>query len=72
MISLIKILDTLRSLEHESGDDPVKYVEAALEQLGYASEAMNTLSVRGRTAVDSLLGCMIGLDMIIGKEEDNG
>ena len=72
MVSIIEIKRALESLECESGDKGLEHIEAAIVNLELANNALNTVSVRGRQSVDALLGCMIGIDMIIGKEGDNG
>lgn len=72
MVSLIEIKNALVNLESSSGDKGIEYIDAAIDNLKAASDALNTVSVRGRNSVDALLGCMIGIDMIIGKEGDNG
>ena len=73
MVTLKQIKNELEKLDFESGDKGIEYIEAAIANLCTASEALNTVSVRGRTAIDSLFGCMMALDMIIGKKEgDDG
>ena len=72
MVNLLEIKKTIEALEYDGGDDPLKYLENALDQLEIAYGAMNTISVCGRDNVDSLLGCMIGIEMIIGKEAEDG
>lgn len=71
MVSLIDIKLALNGIQKESGDDCMKYIDEAIERLKTAQEALNTISVRGRHDVDALLGCMLGIDLIIG-EENNG
>lgn len=71
-IGLDTIKKTLKNVEFEGGDDPVKYIENAIEQLKFASEAMNTIAVRGKSNVDALLGCMIAVEMMIGEEDNDG
>ena len=72
MVTLYQIKDSLESIEPCDGDARTKYIDDAIECLQMASEALNTISVRGRSDVDKLLGCMMGIDMIIGKEDGNG
>lgn len=72
MVTLYQIKDSLESIEPCDGDASTKYIDDAIEFLQMASEALNTISVRGRSDVDKLLGCMMGIDMIIGKENGNG
>ena len=69
MITLRQIKSALANIEAISGDTDQKYLDDAIDALNTASEALNTIAVRGRKDVDALLGCMIGIDMIIGKEE---
>jgi gamma-glutamyl phosphate reductase len=71
MVSLIEIKLALDGIQKESGDDCAKYIDEAIEKLKTAQEALNTVSVRGRHDVDALLGCMLGIDLIIG-EDNNG
>ena len=72
MVTLYQIKDSLESIEPCDGDASTKYIDDAIECLRMASEALNTISVRGRSDVDKLHGCMMGIDMIIGKEDGNG
>jgi len=71
MVSLIEIKLALDGIQKGSGDDCAKYIDEAIEKLKTAQEALNTVSVRGRHDVDALLGCMLGIDLIIG-EDNNG
>ena len=71
MVSLIDIKLALDGIQKESGDDFAEYIDEAIEKLKTAQDALNTISVRGRHDVDALLGCMLGIDLIIG-EENNG
>lgn len=72
MITLKGIKSALESIQPCGGDASTKYIDEAIGCLETASEALNTISVRGRLDVDKLLGCMMGIDMIIGKEDGNG
>lgn len=73
MLTIKGIKATLEKIHVEGGDDPVKHIEAALIQLHSAIAAMDTMVVHGRESVDALFGCMIAMDMIIGKDgEPNG
>lgn len=72
MVSLIEIKLALDGIQKESGDDCAKYIDEAIERLKTAQEALNTVSVRGRHDVDALLGCMLGIDLVIGEEKKNG
>lgn len=69
MITITEIKETLEEVCKENRYG-VKHIEEAIESLKAAKDALETVSVRGRHDVDALLGCMIGLDMIIGEEKD--
>lgn len=70
MANLKQVKYTLEHLDAIDGDMSSEYVDKAIEALETASEALNTISVRGRTNLDMLLGIMLGVDMILGKEEE--
>ena len=72
MVTIYEIKHVLERLDAESGDKGIEYIDAAIANLQAAAQALDTVGVRGRASVDSLLGCMMGIDMIIGKEGDNG
>lgn len=72
MVTLQVIKAALNELDAIDGDKGVEYIEAAIANLQTLSEALNTVSVRGRAAVDTLLGCMMSIDEIIGEEGKNG
>ena len=69
MVSLNEIKNALDGIHTESGDDCARFIDEAIERLTTAQEALDTVSVRGRHDVDALLGCMIGIDLIIGEEK---
>ena len=70
MANLKQVKYTLEHLDAIDGDRSLEYIDNAIESLETASEALNTISVRGRTSLDQLLGCMLGIDMILGKENE--
>jgi hypothetical protein len=72
MIDLLTIRDALKKLDIIDGDNSVSYIESAIESLETASEALNTIGVRGRANVDALYGLMIALDMVIGGKDKPG
>ena len=72
MVTIYEIRNALENLDAESGDKGIEYIDEAIANLQAAEQALNTVSVRGRVAVDALLGCMMGIELIIGKEGDNG
>lgn len=72
--SIKQISDALNNLCILGGDKT-----AALEKLGEAFSALKAalaeldgLTVAGRSAIDTLLGCMMALESIVGKEDGNG
>jgi len=72
MITLRDIHTALERLDVVDGDTSTEYIESAIDSLETASEALNTIAVRGRTNVDALLGIMMGIDMLLGKGDANG
>ena len=71
MVSLNEIKKALGGISAEGGDpNYAEYIDEAIDRLKTAQEAMNTVSVRGRHDIDALLGCMIGIDLIIGGNTD--
>lgn len=72
-VSLLKIKDALIGIEGEGWDEhTINYVDAAANNLKALSDSLESVSVKGRKNMDALLGCMIGIDMIIGEGEDDG
>ena len=69
MANLKQLKYTLEHLDCIDGDSNTEYIDKAIESLETASEALNTIAVRGRANVDRLLGIMWGLDEILGKGE---
>lgn len=70
MANLKQVKYTLEHLETVDGDTSTEYVDKAIEALETAQEALNTISVRGRENLDQLLGCMLGIDMILGNKNE--
>ena len=70
MITLHEIKTALSGLTVENGDCSSEHIDAAITSLQTALEALNTVSVRGRTNVDTLLGCMMAIEMMIGEATD--
>ena len=68
--SLKQIADALDDLCILSGDKSpvVLKLKEAREITKAALAEMDSLSVQGRGALDTLLGCMMALDAIIGKD----
>ena len=47
-------------------------LQAAIDKLKDFAATLDDVCVSGRENVDKLLGCMMALDLIIGKEDGNG
>lgn len=69
MANLKQVKYTLEHLDYVDGDCNTEYIDRAIESLKTAAEALNTVSVRGRENLDQLLGCMLGIDMILGEKD---
>lgn len=67
MITLKQIIPALTSIgvNTDSIDTCIAFLRGLLDEL-------EEVEVKGRTKVDTLLGCMMAIDAIIGKEETNG
>lgn len=48
------------------------HIVEAMEALKALLSELEEVEVKGRKKLDTLLGCMMALDAIIGKEEVNG
>lgn len=66
-VSLRQLIPALRSLGVS-----VDHIELAINELYSLLDELNEVEVKGRQNVDTLLGCMMALDAIIGKEDANG
>lgn len=49
-----------------------EHVNLAIDELTKVLADLDEVEVKGRQNVDTLLGCMMALDAIIGKEGENG
>lgn len=48
-----------------------EHIEAAIDELRGLLAELDGVTVKGRTNVDTLLGCMMAIEAIIGKDEEN-
>lgn len=67
MANLKQLKFTLNNLGIESGK-----VDIAISALEEVSESLEKITVQGREAIDQMLGCMMGIEQIIGNEEQRG
>jgi hypothetical protein len=70
MVNLGKIKEALAEIS--GSDEAMQCIETAICQLQAASVEMNDMTVKGRKDIDALLGCMIGIDLIIGGNKKDG
>lgn len=49
-----------------------EHIEAAMDELRGLLAELDEVEVKGRTNVDTLLGCMMAIEAIIGKEDADG
>lgn len=66
MVTLKQIKFTLQQLGVET--DKVDIAMKTLEEL---SETLNGITVQGRDTIDQMLGCMMGIEQILGNEDQN-
>lgn len=67
MITLKQIIPALISLGVS-----VEHIEAAIDELRSLLAELDEVEVKGRKNVDTLLGCMMAIEAIIGKEDADG
>lgn len=67
MITLKQIIPALQTLGVSA-----EHIEAAMAELRGLLAELDDVEVKGRTKVDTLLGCMMAIEAIIGKEGNNG
>lgn len=67
MVTLMQLIPALISV----GADPQK-VNAAISALSDLLLELDEIEVKGRQKVDTLLGCMMAIEAIIGKDGTDG
>lgn len=70
MVTLKEIKSALESFDSNEGEASAAYIDEAIHCLQTAAEALNSIPVMGRVNVDKLLGCMLGIDLIIGEDNN--
>lgn len=48
-----------------------EHIEAAMDELRGLLAELDEVEVKGRTNVDTLLGCMMAIEAIVGKDGEN-
>ena len=67
MYSLTQIREALNGLNL-----PTQHIDAAMESLFGLLGDLDDVPVKGRANLDTLLGCMLAVEQIIGEEAENG
>lgn len=65
MISLKQLIPALQSLGVSA-----EHIEDAISELYGLLAELDEVEVKGRTSVDTLLGCMMAIEAIIGEKKD--
>ena len=65
MISLKQIIPALQTLGVST-----EHIEAAMSELRGLLAELDEVEVKGRQSVDTLLGCMMAIDAIIGEKQN--
>jgi len=65
MVSLLKI----KAASYDLGID-ITHAEKAIVELRDFLDVLDGVSVKGRESVDTLLGCMMAVEAIIGENEN--
>lgn len=63
MVSLKQLVPALASIGISGG-----HIDVAINELHELLAELDEVEVKGRTNVDTLLGCMMAIDAIIGKD----
>lgn len=66
MITLKQLIPALLSLGVSA-----EHIEAAIDELRGLLTELDEVEVKGRTKVDTLLGCMMAIEAIVGKDGEN-
>lgn len=66
-ISLDQIIPALNALGVSA-----EHIDLAIAELRGLLAELDEVEVKGRQQVDTLLGCMMAIEAIIGKEGENG
>jgi hypothetical protein len=67
MITLKQLIPALESLGADT-----EHINIAIDELSALLASLDDIEVKGRQNVDTLLGCMMAIEAIIGKGDDNG
>lgn len=67
MINLKNIILALGCLGFES-----EHIQNAVDELTILLAELDDIEVKGRQNVDTLLGCMMAVESILGKDGENG
>lgn len=65
MISLKRLMDALATIDIDTSQ-----VSEAVSALKRLQNSLEDVEVKGRQKVDTLLGCMIAIDSIIGEGDE--
>lgn len=66
-IALKQIIPALNALGVSA-----EHIDLAIAELRSLLSELDEVEVKGRQQVDTLLGCMMAIEAIIGKEGENG
>ena len=66
-ISLVNLIASLESMNINA-----EHAKNAIGELHVLLTELDEVEVKGRESVDTLLGCMIAIESIIGKDGNNG
>ena len=67
MVSLKQILAALVSLNVDKG-----HIDNAIAELSALLAELDEVEVKGRQNLDTLLGCILAIEAIVGKEAADG
>lgn len=70
--SLRLIKETIEKFDAsaENKEEAISTLELAIDAINRSLYALDGISVKGRQALDTLLGCMMALEAIIGEKQN--
>ena len=66
MITLKQLIPALACVGADA-----EHIEAAIAELTILLAELDEVEVKGRQSVDTLLGCMMAIEAIVGKDGEN-
>lgn len=74
MVTIKQVRSAIENLIQYGGnkDAVLECLDCAIDAVKNALSGMDELTVKGRDNVDTLLGCMMAIEQIVGEDKNNG